>query len=164
MKLINGAYGDRMFPLSNDTLETWFLMLKDLNANATIKAVKEYIRTNTYPPTINALYDSVTKLQGDGFNIREEFQRCTGQYPTDSRFPSQKYLPIAFEYYKKFFKSNMSAEQKRRTADVLYQRIGMIVRIYESTPEKKPQPYHLLMKELWIEYQQRKGEKNNATN
>ena len=92
------VYGDRKFPLTEQTLNVWNKYLGKCEKEVFEKAVEKFVRTSAFPPTIADIFQEISKISEDKMERRREFDavylRILNAYPAS-------YLDDAYEVYVK---------------------------------------------------------------
>lgn len=98
MQELNVVYGDRKFPLTEQTLNVWNKYLGKCEKEVFEKAVEKFVRTSAFPPTIADIFQEISKISEDKIERRREFDavylRILNAYPAS-------YLDDAYEVYVK---------------------------------------------------------------
>ena len=98
MQELNVVYGDRKFPLTEQTLNVWNKYLGKCEKEVFEKAVEKFVRTSAFPPTIADIFQEISKISEDKMERRREFDavylRILNAYPAS-------YLDDAYEVYVK---------------------------------------------------------------
>lgn len=98
MQELNVVYGDRKFPLTEQTLNVWNKYLGKCEKEVFEKAVEKLVRTSAFPPTIADIFQEISKISEDKMERRREFDavylRILNAYPAS-------YLDDAYEVYVK---------------------------------------------------------------
>ena len=98
MQELNVVYGDRKFPLTEQTLNVWNKYLGKCEKEVLEKAVEKFVRTSAFPPTIADIFQEISKISEDKIERRREFDavylRILNAYPAS-------YLDDAYEVYVK---------------------------------------------------------------
>ena len=98
MQELNVVYGDRKFPLTEQTLNVWNKYLGKCEKEVFEKAVEKFVRTSAFPPMIADIFQEISKISEDKMERRREFDavylRILNAYPAS-------YLDDAYEVYVK---------------------------------------------------------------
>lgn len=98
MQELNVVYGERKFPLTEQTLNVWNKYLGKCEKEVFEKAVEKFVRTSAFPPTIADIFQEISKISEDKIERRREFDavylRILNAYPAS-------YLDDAYEVYVK---------------------------------------------------------------
>ena len=98
MQELNVVYGDRKFPLTEQTLNVWNKYLGKCEKEVFEKAVEKFVRTSAFPPTIADIFQEISKISEDKIERRREFDAVylliLNAYPAS-------YLDDAYEVYVK---------------------------------------------------------------
>lgn len=63
LKEINIAYGDKKFPLTEESVSVWLKYLGDYEYNEVLQSVEAHIKTSIYPPVIAELIQYVEQFR-----------------------------------------------------------------------------------------------------
>jgi len=71
VKAMKAVYSDPKFIADNDAFMTWYAMLNDLTYEQLSEAIKAYMQTEVFIPTIAGIRNKVVELQPEGLNPQE---------------------------------------------------------------------------------------------
>lgn len=89
MKKIKAAYGSKFQELTSEMLNTWHECLDDLDEKRLSESLRNYIKTNEFPPTIADLrkgYDALTAIERQNeLELRRLYDLTVALYPNANR-------------------------------------------------------------------------------